>query len=180
MITNILLILLSLAVAILGVKLYLVHRRYGSRVLVTDSRDDQIVSATQVPRKLRELFTRSYGADRNTDKEISVCFRYAKFHKIFDSDTYPVDCKIMMHREAYLGDHTISTELGTLIIELQKCGLEFVAVFGEQAAATTREYDAYLMTPDAVQHGEWKPSKGLAEKFSTGLGRDSHGRFASK
>lgn len=176
---GIIILLLLAAVAVLGVKLYRVNRMFKSFTLRAGSAGDQTVSAREVPEKLKELFSRSYGLERKTDSEIAVCFRYAKFHKIFDTEEYPVDCKILMHREAYLGDRSISKELGELITGLQKAGLEFVAVFGDNAAATTREFETYLQQPGATQHGEWKPSKELQERFATKLGRDSKGRFAS-
>jgi hypothetical protein len=108
-----------------------------------------------------------------------VCFRYSKFHEIFDNDQYPVDAKIIMHREAYLGDHTIAKELATLIAALQGAGLEFVAVFGESAASTTNEFAKYLQEPGAIQHGEWQPSKELKEKFATKIGPGSGGDHRS-
>src|SRR5712691_8955204 len=170
---EILVIVLLAAVVILAVLLYRVNKRWKGITLTGSSAADQILTAREVPEKLRELFRRAYGLDRKTDSEIAVCFRYANFHKIFDTEEYPVDCKIIMHREAYLGDRSIGTELAALIAALQKAGLEFVAVFGDQAAATTREFDNYLQRPNATEHGEWVPSKELKEKFATKLGRDS-------
>lgn len=175
---GILILILLAAVLILAWKLYKAHAWQAS-IEVSATSSDQLCTAREVPERLRSLFRTSYGPNRETDSEISVCFRYAKFHTILDTDQYPVDAKIIMHREAYLADRTIGDELRVLIDSLQKCGLEFVAVYGKQAAGTTRDFDKYLQQPDAFQHWTWKPSEDLKDRYATKLGRDSKGRFAS-
>jgi hypothetical protein len=157
---------------------YLSLKRGLSLMATASAGDSQVITSQDVPARLRKLFQMEYGAKRETDSEIAVCFRYAKFHQIGQHDQYPVDCKILMHREAYLADSTIGTELRVLIGALEKIGLQFVSVYGEKAACTTREFDSYLRTGGA-EHGSWKPSKELADQYSTRLGRDNKGRFAS-
>src|ERR1700735_798433 len=138
-------------------------RAHRGTLAVTDG-NAQSVTAAQVPERLTKLFTTEYGQAGSTDDEIKVCFRYSKFHKIFDSDAYPVDAQILMHREAYLGDPTIAKELKALIAALQVAGLEFVSVYGEYGAATTPPFRQYL-EQGGVPHGAWKPSEETAKRF---------------
>ena len=175
MVSIILNAVLLMVVSWLAYRLYLVRKHRGT-LAVTDG-NARTITAAEVPARLTKLFSTEYGKEGATDDELEICFRYSKFHKIFDSDAYPVDAKILMHREAYLGDPTIAKELKTLITALQVAGLEFVSVYGKFAAATTQPFQQYL-EQGGVPHGAWKPSPETAAKF--GNGRDKKtGRFTS-
>jgi hypothetical protein len=174
MITYIVIFGLLAAVVVLA-GLLLTRRKQTVQALPTRGK---FITAREVPQRLTEYFQEEHGgASRMTDDKIDVCFRFAAIHQRYDNADYPIDATFTLHRDAYLGDAKVKAEFTALLTKLEQIGLDFVALYGRSASATTQPFRAFIEN-GGCEHGEWV--KPIEESVKTHQARNADGKFGGR
>jgi hypothetical protein len=161
-----------LLLTVIGV---LVHRIMGhsKKAVPALPTRGKYITAREVPGRLQEYFEAEYGGSmRSHDEELDVCFRFAKIHQKYDNVANPIDAKFKLYRQAYLGDPLVAAEFSKLLIQLEKIGLDFVAVYGQHASITTQPFRLQLDEGICCEHGEEADMEQTLEETTEGRGGD--------